>query len=825
MTPFGADDSVGPTTGPGARVEKALAAECGPTANVPGVGWAERLAEAILIPDAPEPAELRRRRPADAITLLVALSMLVVTALRITSATHFEVTLAELVNSLPSDLTGVATFLYRLGALWYVGLIAGASLIVGRRHLALAVLLAGVTAWACGRLLLAVGGDREPPLSIVVRAGRYQAYPVVRVGVAVAVLTAAAPYLTVLARRIGATVTAVVGVAAIFLGSGLPNDVVGGTLIGIIAGTAVKLVSGSPTGRPTIDQIRRALAELGVRTYELRYAVVQPRGTTLLIDRRPDHDLVVRAYGRDERDAQLLAKAWRFVWYEESGPPLALTRLQQVEHEAYVMLLAGHAGVRVPDLLAAARAGPGTATLIERRPRGIPAQALSDEDLNDETLARIWREAAQLWRAGIAHGAFDLDAVLVADRGDVVITGFDRGSATATMARRHADAAQLLVACAVRVGPKRAAAAAVRALGPDDLGQVAAFVQSPLLTESVRRSIRHQKALLVEVRSAAAATAGVEQPPLADVARVHPRSVVLAAFTFLGAYLLLGQLASFGAISGQLSRIRWPWVILAVLASASTNFGFALAYTGATPAKLSFRSVVALQAAGSFTNLVTPSGVGTTAINIRFLQLRGVGIASAMASSLANTIASIVVNLSLALLVAPAVRSSFDVGRIPWRSLLGLVLLVVAALTVLGAIAWRLPRLRRAYQERVRPALTGMAEVTRTPNKLALVIGGNLVAALLYGLALTAVCRAYGLEVSFGTLLVVNIVITYMVGLVPVPGSMGVAEAGLAAGLTAVGIPNAAAVAVALTHRLITGWLPPVPGWVALRYLQKHDDL
>ena len=52
----------------------------------------------------------------------------------------------------------------------------------------------------------------------------------------------------------------------------------------------------------------------------------------------------VSVYGRDASDAQLLAKTGRFAFYRDSGPTLTLTRRQQVEHEAYVTLMAGPAG-------------------------------------------------------------------------------------------------------------------------------------------------------------------------------------------------------------------------------------------------------------------------------------------------------------------------------------------------------------------------------------------------------------------------------------------------------------------------------------------------
>jgi uncharacterized membrane protein YbhN (UPF0104 family) len=37
-----------------------------------------------------------------------------------------------------------------------------------------------------------------------------------------------------------------------------------------------------------------------------------------------------------------------------------------------------------------------------------------------------------------------------------------------------------------------------------------------------------------------------------------------------------------------------------------------------------------------------------------------------------------------------------------------------------------------------------------------------------------------------------------------------------------VGVPQAAAMAAALVHRLCTYYLPPVWGWFALRWLGRH---
>jgi uncharacterized protein (TIRG00374 family) len=91
-----------------------------------------------------------------------------------------------------------------------------------------------------------------------------------------------------------------------------------------------------------------------------------------------------------------------------------------------------------------------------------------------------------------------------------------------------------------------------------------------------------------------------------------------------------------------------------------------------------------------------------------------------------------------------------------------------------------------------------------------------------YALVLGTALRALSADASLADLLFVNTAVSLFSGLVPVPGGIGVAEAGLTAGLVAVGIPEETALAAALIHRLLTYYLPPVWGFWALRWLGRH---
>lgn len=62
-------------------------------------------------------------------------------------------------------------------------------------------------------------------------------------------------------------------------------------------------------------------------------------------------------------------------------------------------------------------------------------------------------------------------------------------------------------------------------------------------------------------------------------------------------------------------------------------------------------------------------------------------------------------------------------------------------------------------------------------------------------------------------------------GISPVPGGMGVVEAGMILGLQAAGIPQADAVAATFVQRLFTAYLPPIWGWFVLVWLRKKEYL
>jgi uncharacterized membrane protein YbhN (UPF0104 family) len=207
-------------------------------------------------------------------------------------------------------------------------------------------------------------------------------------------------------------------------------------------------------------------------------------------------------------------------------------------------------------------------------------------------------------------------------------------------------------------------------------------------------------------------------------------------------------------------------------------------------------------------------------MNIRFLQRMGAPLPQAVAAGAVDDAAETIVQLALFLLVIPFVHADLDTSQFhgagPNRRLVAalLIALVIGVAVVLGV-----PKLRAKVMPPLREALSGLWKVARNRHKRLELFGGNLGSELLYAVALGATCLAYGVHLNLAELIFVNTAASVLSSLIPVPGGIGAAEASLSAGLIAMGVDQPTAFAIAVTQRLCTFYLPPIWGFLSLRWL------
>jgi undecaprenyl-diphosphatase len=112
--------------------------------------------------------------------------------------------------------------------------------------------------------------------------------------------------------------------------------------------------------------------------------------------------------------------------------------------------------------------------------------------------------------------------------------------------------------------------------------------------------------------------------------------------------------------------------------------------------------------------------------------------------------------------------------------------------------------------------------VARRPRQAIQLFGGSSGVTLFNALALAASLAAFRAGASLDEVIVVYLGGSAVASVSPTPGSLGAVEAALVAGLTGVGVAAGPAVAGVLAFRLITFWLPSVPGFVAYRAARRR---
>jgi uncharacterized membrane protein YbhN (UPF0104 family) len=515
---------------------------------------------------------------------------------------------------------------------------------------------------------------------------------------------------------------------------------------------------------------------------------------------------------------------WRALWYKDSGPTIALTRTQQLEHRAYILMLADRAGVPVSEVVIAGVGGSRElAVLVLREPDGRPLSELPPGDVSDALLDNVWGNLAKLTAARIAHGSLRTENVLVGSDGSTGFVDFAYASAVAPPERCALDAVALLVATAELIGTERALAAAERALGRDALAAVLPMVEPAALTNATRHGIEDAKKLSKALREQGSARTGTEVPKPVELRRVSPTDIAMAAGAILGVYLIVGEFAGIDWAE-MFETAEWGWVVVAFILAFGPSFSGSVSLMGAVAAPLPFKPVLAEQFANNFTGLIGGT-LANTALVIRFFQRQGQTVAVAASSGILNSMAGGMVQVTLVILGLVFTASDFtapsDSGLI---RLVGL-LFIAAALFLIVALV--IPKLRRRARAVLAPqwqsARDNLRGILSTPRKAVMLFGGNFVSQILFALVLSAALHAYGSSLPLLQLILINSLASVVGGMAPVPGGMGVIEAGLIGGMTAAGVPQDIAVAATFTARACTAYLPPIWGWFALQWLRRNE--
>ena len=527
----------------------------------------------------------------------------------------------------------------------------------------------------------------------------------------------------------------------------------------------------------------------------------------------------------DRQVAGFLSNIWDQIRVRGLSPTRDLSLRPAAEHAALMTMEARRARVRTPGLLGMAEAAESVLLVTDHV---VGARSISDlgAEVDDDVLDQLWSQLQRAHAAGLAHGSIDASSVVVDESGRLWLLDWASGETISTELSRRVDLAQALALTALAVGAQRAIDAASRSLTTAQLASIAPMLQRVVLPRQTREVMGRRGAsrqVLQDLRDALVALTPTADAEPARLNRFSTRTVLMAVVALVAVWTLLAQL-DFQQVSAAVSQANIWWMLAALIFSVATYVGAGLTLVAFSPERLSLWRSTEVHLASAVVSLVAPAGVGGAAINLRFLNRKGVPTAVGVATVALVQVVQFVVTVVLLVVLAAMTGQSTGL-TLPS----GWVLVAAGAVVVVAAVVLTIPKARTWAWAKIEPTYRQvwprLVWVMSNPMRLVLGVGGALMLTLSYILSFSASLWAFGYTVPFAVLAITYLASNTVGSIVPSPGGIGPVELALTAGLVAAGVPYGVALSTAIVYRLVTFWIPIPVGWLSLQRLQKVGDL
>lgn len=312
------------------------------------------------------------------------------------------------------------------------------------------------------------------------------------------------------------------------------------------------------------------------------------------------------------------------------------------------------------------------------------------------------------------------------------------------------------------------------------------------------------------------------------------RPVLVLVVLGIAVHVLLPQVDELRRTLHSLGDARWWYLPPAVACAALTFPGAAWSLAGATRRRLPFGSTVQTALASACLGRIAPANLGSLGVTGAYLHALGASVGETTATLGLDAVAGVVVHLVL-LVAAGALVGQFPHPHLKLPDHLAVIVVVAVTLAVVGVGAgayWYRRRhgpgwggLVRRFVTSLREGRAELAGALRSPRQAALLLGGST----LITVAQIA-CLGLSIMAFDGRVGVVTVAFVYLAGaavsaVAPTPGGLGAMEAALVSGLTLFGVAAGPAVTGVLLYRLLTFWVPILPGALAVRGLRRRGLL
>lgn len=286
-------------------------------------------------------------------------------------------------------------------------------------------------------------------------------------------------------------------------------------------------------------------------------------------------------------------------------------------------------------------------------------------------------------------------------------------------------------------------------------------------------------------------------------------------------YVFVPQLDYFKSTGGIFDDIRWNIAAIALLVICCSYICATFQYLVLKQKPLRFIPTLWVQYATAFTSKLLPANFGTIGLNAYYLHKNKHSYAQAGVVIAVNNILGFIGHMIiLGVLIATAGSNfSLKIPEVP----LWWILLVVGLFAAVAIVLSTVSSIKNKIKNSLSQIKQSFLFYKGKPKTLAVALCIEIMTSLTFMGCLYFSVVAMGISLSFADVAIIFSVGLLAGSLIPSPGGVGGAEAGVTAGLIVYGVSPDKALAAALLYRLVSYWIPLIIGLIAFFTAQKKQ--
>lgn len=275
----------------------------------------------------------------------------------------------------------------------------------------------------------------------------------------------------------------------------------------------------------------------------------------------------------------------------------------------------------------------------------------------------------------------------------------------------------------------------------------------------------------------------------------------------------------------EIKDAELSWIVLGNVLFYLTIPLYAIQLFVLSKIKLNYWITFKVQMSVLFINKILPSSISSFVVNSFYLEEKGLKasqIASvismkALTSSIPFTLLFIfafIIGINQFNFSSSSFSKDIDLSKI--------FLILISFILLFLFLIYRSSKLKKIILKSFLSFWEQFKSYKEKPINILIAGGTGFLAPLIGITVLLLSAKSVGIEISFVQSFLIYTLSTTLANAVPVPGGIGAAEAGLFAGFTFLGFSPAESMAAAVIYRLITFWIPFIPGFYFFLNLRKN---